>query len=93
MPSSVATTLTGQVANPLPTAQGYYGVLFGHTKYEQSTTLTNSTTYYVNPSEANAAMYINGFAGIKVAPNPSYALYTGILLLSRQAVFIRMVTS
>ena len=77
MPSSTATTLTGQVANPLPNNQAQYGDLYASTGYVQSTTFSNGTTYYVKPADANAAMYINGYAGIKVAPNASYALYTG----------------
>ena len=36
MPSSTATTLTGQVVNPLPVGQSNYGALYGSTGYDKA---------------------------------------------------------
>ena len=60
MPSYTATTLSGQVANPLPNNQSYYGVLRGYTKYDRSTTLTDGTAYYVQPSETDLSAKLAG---------------------------------
>ena len=55
-----ATTLSGQVVNKLPVNQALYGVLYGNTQYFKSTTLTDGTSYYVDPSNTGTSINVAG---------------------------------